>query len=98
MKIADKILLEEFTKKHSGTKTAVNKWIETMENNEFANHNELRALFPKADYVGNQRYVFDIKGNRYRFVVLVVFIFGKMQIRFCGTHKEYDRIKNIENI
>jgi len=46
---------------------------------------------PKADYVGNQRYVFDIKG-------MVIFFNGVMDIRFCGTHADYDKIKDIENI
>ncbi|MDR1975035.1 MAG: type II toxin-antitoxin system HigB family toxin [Bacteroidales bacterium] len=40
----------------------------------------------------------DIKGNKYRFLVLVVFISGFMQIRFCGTHAEYDKIENIKNL
>lgn len=51
-----------------------------------------------ADYLGNERYVFNIKGNRYRFVVLVTFIAGIMQVRFCGTHADYDKIKDIKNI
>lgn len=55
-------------------------------------------MFPSADYVGNERYVFNIKGNRYRFVVMVVFFNGVMDIRFCGTHSEYDKIKDIKNI
>lgn len=98
MKIFDKHLLEKFTKKHGGTTNAVNKWIETIEDNEFKNHNELLQMFPTADYVGNQRYVFDIKGNRYRFVVIVVFIGGYSRIKFCGTHGDYDKIKDIKNI
>lgn len=98
MKIVDKILLDQFTKKHAGTITAENKWIETIEDNEFANHNELKIMFPTADYVGNQRYVFNIKGNQYRFVVVIVFTSTYMRIKFCGTHAEYDKIKDIKNI
>jgi mRNA interferase HigB len=98
VKITNKILLERFTQKHAWTSTTVNKWIETIEDNEFANHNELKAMFPTADYVGNLRYVFNIKGNRYRLVVLVVFANGRMQVKFCGTHAEYDKIKDIKNI
>lgn len=98
MKISNKNLLEQFTKKHSGTTNAVNKWIETVEENEFKSHNELLQMFPKTDYVGNGRYVFDIKGNRYRFVVLIVFVAGLMELRFVGTHPEYDKINDIKNI
>jgi mRNA interferase HigB len=98
MEITNRALLFAFVKKHADTVNAVNKWIELIESNEFANHNELKVFFPSADYVGNGRYVFNIKGNKYRFVVLVVFIGGIMQIRFCGTHAEYDKITKIESL
>ncbi len=87
-----------FIKKHTDTLNSVNKWIDVIENNEFVNHNELKDLFPSADYVGNGRYVFNIKGNKYRFVVIIIFVNGILEIRFCGTHAEYDKIKDIENI
>lgn len=44
------------------------------------------------DYVGNQHYVFNIRGNNYRLVVVVKFMMGYVFIRFIGTHKEYDKI------
>lgn len=98
MKIANKTILTEFSKKHVDIVKPLNKWIDIVEENVFANHNELKAMFPSADYVGGGRYVFNIKGNRYRLVVLVVFVNDRMQIRFCGTHAEYDKITNIQNI
>ncbi|GAA4443170.1 type II toxin-antitoxin system HigB family toxin [Ravibacter arvi] len=98
MRILNKEVLDELMGKHADAIAPVNRWIEIVENNDFKNHNELKSLFPSADYVGNGRYVFNIKGNRYRFLVLIVFINGIMQIRFCGTHAEYDKIKDIENL
>lgn len=98
MKISNKELLDAFTIKHPITSNAVNKWTDIVENSDFNNHNELKAIFPSADYVGNSRYVFNIKGNKYRFVVLLIFILGTIQVRFCGTHAEYDKIKNIQNL
>ena len=53
---------------------------------------DIKVDFPSADYVGNQRYVFNIKGNKYRLVVVVKFRMGYVFIRFVGTHAEYDRI------
>ncbi|MGN6249769.1 MAG: type II toxin-antitoxin system HigB family toxin [Ginsengibacter sp.] len=98
MKIANKTILVEFVKKHPNTINPVNKWIDIIENNEFNNHNELKAFIPSADYVGNGRYVFNIKGKKFRFVVLIIFVSGIMQVRFCGTHAEYDKIKDIQNL
>ncbi|WP_367913710.1 type II toxin-antitoxin system HigB family toxin [Leadbetterella sp. DM7] len=98
MKIANKHILTSFARKHADAIKPINKWIQVMERYDFRNHNELKIFFPAADYVGNERYVFNIKGNRYRLVVLVVFAGDKVQVRFCGTHAEYDKIKDIENI
>lgn len=52
----------------------------------------MKGDFPSVDYVGNQHYVFNIRGNRYRLVVVVKFLMGYIFVRFVGTHQEYDRI------
>ncbi len=44
------------------------------------------------DYLGNNRYVFDIKGNDFRIVVIIIFISKKVYVRFIGTHDQYDKI------
>ncbi|MBQ9672510.1 MAG: type II toxin-antitoxin system HigB family toxin [Prevotella sp.] len=48
--------------------------------------------------VGHQHYVFNIKGNDYRMVVVIKFTINHVLIRFIGTHEEYDKIKDIQNI
>ena len=61
-------------------------------------HNDLKDTFPSADYVGNGRYVFNISGNNFRIVAVVLFIGGILELRFVGTHAEYDKIKNCSEI
>lgn len=48
--------------------------------------------------VGNQHYVFNIHGNKYRLVVVIQFTIGSIYIRFVGTHRQYDEIKDITTI
>ena len=57
----------------------------------------LKKTFNSVDNVGNQHYVFNIKGNDYRLVVVIKFTIKFVYIRFIGTHKEYEKIdcKNI---
>lgn len=57
----------------------------------------MRKDFKSVDYVGNQRYVFNIKGNNYRLIVAVKFTPELVYIRFVGTHQEYDRF-DVSNI
>ena len=44
------------------------------------------------DFVGDNRVIFDLGGNKYRLVVHVSFAFGRLLVKFVGTHAEYDRI------
>ena len=92
MKIWDKELIDKFTDKHTDASSAFQRWIDIVEDAEWKSHAELKMSFPSADYVGNNRYVFNIRGNNYRMVVVVVFIAGMLKIRFIGTHAEYDKV------
>jgi len=92
MIIANKELLDDFVQSHAQAAKPLNKWIETVRAAKWTNHIELKQAFPSADYVKNGRYVFNIGGNNYRLVAVVIFIGGVMNIRFIGTHPEYDKI------
>ena len=67
-------------------------WFHIALEAQWKNLAEMKEDFPSVDYVGNQRYVFNIRGNKYRLVVIVKFVMGYIFIRFVGTHKEYDKI------
>jgi len=92
MEITQRFKLAEFATKHSNVLNPLNNWIERVESAKWSNHNDLKADFPSADYVSNNRYVFNIKGNNYRIIVVVVFFAGELNVRFAGTHAEYDKI------
>ena len=94
MFVFGKDIVEKYLVKHERLRYAYLKWIDTVEAVKFSNHNELKALFPTADYVGNKRYVFNLKGNDYRMTVLVVFVGKTMIIRWVGTHAEYDKLSD----
>lgn len=80
------------TKGREDSRIALERWFDIAEEAEWENFQDIREDFPATDYVGNQRYVFNIKGNNYRLVVVVKFTIGHIFIRFVGTHKEYEKI------
>jgi len=49
-------------------------------------------LFRSASFVGGNRVVFNIAGNKYRLVVKINYAYRMVYIRFVGTHKKYDAI------
>lgn len=92
MIIANKELLDDFVQGHAQAAKPLNKWVEVVKMAQWKNHAELKAMFPSADYVKNGRYVFNIGGNNFRVVAVVIFIGGVMNVRYVGTHTEYEKI------
>tara|TARA_R110002072_G_scaffold110599_2_gene238421 strand:+ start:14961 stop:15257 length:297 start_codon:yes stop_codon:yes gene_type:complete len=88
----------EFSKKYADAESPLSFWYHTVRAKEWNNFNEVKQSFNSADYVGNNRYVFNIKGNDYRLVAIISFYAKKVYIRFIGTHSEYSKIKDIKNI
>ena len=77
--------------------TSLQEWYRELEISEFKNFNELKEIYKSASIVGVDRVVFNIKGNSYRLVVRFVFTYKAIQIKWFGTHKEYDTI-NVESV
>lgn len=67
-------------------------WNNKVENAQWMCHADLKKDFPSADYIGNDRYVFNIKGNDYRLIVVIIFKPQWVLIRWIGRHKDYDNI------
>ncbi|HWY38909.1 MAG TPA: type II toxin-antitoxin system HigB family toxin [Bacteroidia bacterium] len=97
MHVISRLKLIEFWTKHKDAEIPLRIWFKKVELAKWKSINELKKEFPSADYVGNNRVVFDIKGNKYRVIVIVFFDGQKTYIRFVGTHAQYDKIdaKNI---
>ncbi len=92
MVISNKELLEDYVQKHANAIPPLNNWLKKVKDAKWTNHTELKQAFPTADYIKNGRYVFNIGGNKFRLVAVVIFLGGVMNIRFIGTHAEYDKI------
>ena len=94
MRIVSHRKLKEFyqTPGREDSEVALERWYELTEAAEWNSFAEIKADFGSVDAAGNQHYVFNIRGNKYRLVVVVKFVMGYVFIRFVGTHEEYDKI------
>lgn len=95
--IAKKALVDFYTK-HADSKVYLEDWYEKVSEANWQSFSDVKQLFNSVDYVGNDRFVFNIRGNNYRLVALILFIPKRVYIRFVGTHSEYDTITDIKNI
>lgn len=94
--IISKAILRDFIDKHPDAGAAIEKWYEETTNADWRNFSGLKETFNSADGVGNNRYVFNIRGNYYRLIALILFKVRTVFILFVGTHAEYDRLNAAE--
>jgi mRNA interferase HigB len=95
--IAHRTLVMFYTK-HADAKTALEEWFHKTEKASWESFADIKKTFNSVDAVGNQRFVFNIKGNDYRLVALIKFKIKMVYIRFIGTHKEYDNIRDCSEV
>jgi mRNA interferase HigB len=76
--------------KHADAIQPLNRWYNLCKSSDWKNLPQMKRSINSLDAVGNDRFVFNIKGNDYRLVAMVFFDIRTMYIRFIGTHTEYD--------
>ncbi|MEW4924156.1 type II toxin-antitoxin system HigB family toxin [Algibacter sp. 2305UL17-15] len=92
MRIVSHKAIKEFTKKHASSIVALEDWYIKTKLSNWNSFLDVKETFNSVDYIANDRYVFNIKGNDYRLVAIIIFASKKVYIRFIGTHAEYDKI------
>ena len=98
MRVISFAIIRDFIARHADADVALRDWYKRVSKADWMTFADIKSTFNSVDYVGNDRYVFDIKGNTYRIVAIVIFVNKKVYMRFVGTHAEYERIKDIQNI
>ena len=96
MRVIAKSTLVDYYTKNPQAKTPLIDWYVKTASAEWHSFADIRKTFATVSQVGRQHYVFNIKGNDYRLVVVIQFTPQRVFIRFVGTHAEYDKINNIE--
>jgi mRNA interferase HigB len=81
-----------YAKKYPMAKTALFEWYHELNKSSFKSFNELKKVYPNVSLVGDDRVVFNIMGNKFRLVIRMVFEFKAIQIKWFGSHSDYDKI------
>jgi mRNA interferase HigB len=84
--------LNVFAKKHSNARKSLVAWKMVVERTSWKTKQDVLADFPKAKMIKNNRARFEIVHNTYRLIAHIYYEDQIVEIRFIGTHNEYDRI------
>jgi mRNA interferase HigB len=91
--IAFRALREFFEKpEYSDSEVSLRSWYHEAKSADWKNANELKSQYKNASIIGDERVIFNIKGNDYRLVVAIDYEFQVIFIRFIGTHRQYYKI------
>ena len=78
--------------KHEDAENPLKAWFADAKNAQWNIPAHIKNNYSNASFLSENRVVFNIKGNKYRLIVMVNYNFELVYIRFVGTHKEYDKI------
>lgn len=87
----------EFSILYIDADVAIREWYKKTQKADWSCFADIKKSFNSVDSVGNSRYVFNIKGNNYRLVAIVLFKMKTVYIRYIGTLRDYERV-DVSNI
>ena len=92
MRLLSKKKVREYGEANAQAKEELAIWFAKMELGNWHTLNELKEDILSVDYIGNDRYVFNVKGNHYRVIVMMFFPTQRIYIREILTHAEYSKL------
>ncbi|MDR0864518.1 MAG: type II toxin-antitoxin system HigB family toxin [Candidatus Symbiothrix sp.] len=98
MRVIAHSTIVDFYTNYADSKQPLEEWYAKTRKADWNCFADIKKTFNSVDTISNQRFVFNIKGNSYRLITIVLFIPKMVYIRFIGTHAEYDKINDCSKI
>lgn len=93
MQIIAKSTLRTFWEREPRAEAPLKAWYTIASQANWAGPADVKSAFgTTVDFVGDNRVIFDIGGNKYRLIVHFAYPFRRALIKFVGPHKDYDKI------
>jgi mRNA interferase HigB len=84
--------LSNFGKKHANARKSLATWKLVVEKADWNKKQDVLLDFPKAKMIQNSRARFEIAHNIFRLIAHIFYEDKLVEIRFIGTHNEYEKI------
>jgi mRNA interferase HigB len=93
MQVISKRTLRLFWEKHQASRVPLSIWHAKVSKAAWSGPVDIKNDFGNTvDFIGDNRVIFDIGGNKYRLITHVTYAYKSVLIKFGCTHKEYDEI------
>ena len=85
-------VVERFWRRNPAAEKSLRRWSQAVESELWLDPHHAVSLHSNARFLDGNRLIFNIRGNRYRLVVEVNYELQSIDVRFIGSHTDYDRI------
>ena len=92
MRIIARRTLRDFWARHPDAERPLRARFAEARRADWRGPADVKARYPSASLLADNRVVFNIGGNKYRLVVAIRYEARIVFVRFIGTHRQYDRI------
>jgi mRNA interferase HigB len=93
MQVIARRTLKRFWQRHPQSEGPLRAWFAAVSKARWTGPQDVKRQFgTTVDFVADDRVIFDVSGNKYRLIAHVSYRFGRVLVKFVGTHAEYDRI------
>ncbi|MFD2574175.1 type II toxin-antitoxin system HigB family toxin [Spirosoma soli] len=92
MRIIAKRTLREFWEEHPDAEQPLLDWYDVAVLQDWRSPNDVKQTYGSASIIESNRVIFNIKGNDYRLITHIDYLFGMVFILWIGTHKQYDKV------
>ena len=93
MKVIGKEKLHSFMQKNARSRKVLTVWLADAQRSNWQTPQDIKNAYRSADFLSDNRVIFDIGGNNYRLIVKVRYCNGIVKIDWIGTHAECDKLK-----
>jgi len=85
--------IDAFIKRNAQARKPVQAWVAEAGNAQWKTSQDIKNRYRSADFLKNNRVIFNVKGNRYRLVAKISYQTAVVLVEWIGTHAEYDKQK-----
>ena len=92
MLVITKLKLSGYWAEHPAVERALRTWLADAAQAQWRQPQDIKRWHANASFLAGNRVVFNIHGNAHRLVAAVAYRYGAVDIKFIGTHAQYDAI------
>lgn len=85
--------IKQFIVEQADAEGPLHEWIIKVRAAEWQNNTDVQKTFNSVDHIDNQKFIFNIGGNKFRLAAMVWIQQKRAYVLNIMTHAEYDREK-----